>query len=58
MIRRIELGINLSILKCFDFDKVTYWFIKLMYHLKTPNYPLIEYQIYAVINNRLMMLSS
>ena len=24
IITRIELGINLSILKCFDFDKVTY----------------------------------
>ena len=44
--------------KCSDFDKVTYWFIKLIYHLKTPNYRLIEYQIYAVINNILMTLSS
>ena len=58
IITRIELGINLSILKCFDFDKVTYWFIKVIYHLKTPNYPLIGYQIYVVISNRLMTLSS
>ena len=35
------------------FDEVTYWFIKLIYHFKTANFPLIECQIYAVINNRL-----
>ena len=37
-----------------SFDEVAYSFIKLIYHFKTPNQPLIEYQIYAVLINRLM----
>ena len=44
--------------KSSGFDEVTYSFIKLIYHFKTPNYPLIEYQINAVIINRLMRLPS
>ena len=56
-IRKVNFYIMYS-WKCSDFAEFNYCFIKLIYHFKTPNYPLTEYQIYAVINNRLMRLSS
>ena len=62
-LKMFDLLWNSTFVSCFPekgsaFDEVTYWFIKLIYHFKTANFPLIEYQIYAVINNRLTKLSS